>query len=70
MLVVVNLDPYHAQAGLTWLDMWQLGMENARTVRGPRPAHRHDATSGTVRSNYVRLDPSTEPAHVLRLRPL
>ena len=51
---------------MTWLDLWQLGMEHARartrrTTCSPTPP-----TSGTGRSNYVRLDPHDEPAHVLR----
>ena len=69
ILTVVNLDPYTPQAGMTWLDMWQLGLENA----GPYEAH--DLLTDTTYiwhgpGNYVRLDPSDEPAHVLRLRAL
>ena len=69
VLVIVNLDPYTAQEGSTWLDMWQLGLEHA----GPYEAH--DLLTDTTyiwhgASNYVRLDPSLEPAHVLRLRAL
>ena len=69
VLTVVNLDPYTPQAGETWLDMWQLGLENA----GPYEAH--DLLTDTTYiwhgpGNYVRLDPSDEPAHVLRLRAL
>ena len=69
VLTVVNLDPYTPQAGMTWLDLWQLGLENA----GPYEAH--DLLTDTTyiwhgQSNYVRLDPSDEPAHVLRLRAL
>ena len=69
VLTIVNLDPYTAQAGETWLDLWQLGLENA----GPYEAH--DLLTDTTYiwhgpANYVRLDPSEEPAHVLRLRAL
>ena len=69
ILVVVNLDPHQPQDGSTWLDMWQLGME------GVGPFEAHDLLSGTTyiwhgQSNYVRLDPAVEVAHVLRLRPL
>ena len=69
VLTVVNLDPYNAQAGTTWLDLWQLGLEHA----GPFEAH--DLITNTTYiwhgpSNYVRLDPHDEPAHVLRLRAL
>ena len=68
-LVVVNLDPHSAHEGTVHLDMWQLGMENV----GPFEAH--DLLTDTAyiwhgATNYVRLDPFVEPAHVLRLRPL
>ncbi len=69
MLAIVNLDPYHAQSGTTWLDMWQLGLEHA----GPYEAY--DLITDTSYiwhgpANYIRLDPHWEPAHVLRLRAL
>jgi starch synthase (maltosyl-transferring) len=69
VLVVVNLDPHNPQAATTWLDMWQLGMEHV----GPFEAH--DLLTDTTYiwhgpENYVQLDPSASPAHVLRLRPL
>ena len=69
ILTIVNLDPHNAQAGTTWLDMWQLGLEHA----GPFEAY--DLITDTSYiwhgpSNYVRLDPSWESAHVLRLRAL
>jgi starch synthase (maltosyl-transferring) len=69
LLVVVNLDPHNPQEAMTGLDLWQLGMEHV----GPFEAH--DLITDTTyiwhgASNYVRLDPSSEPAHVLRLRPL
>jgi starch synthase (maltosyl-transferring) len=69
ILVVVNLDPHHPQAAMTWLDLWQLGLEHA----GPFEAY--DLITDTAYiwhgpQNYVRLDPSYEPAHVLRLRAL
>jgi starch synthase (maltosyl-transferring) len=69
VLTVVNLDPHNAQAGATWLDMWQLGLEHA----GPFEAY--DLITGTSYiwhgpENFVRLDPQWEPAHVLKLRAL
>ncbi len=69
VLVVVNLDAHSAQAGETWLDLWQLGLEHA----GPFEAH--DLLADTTYvwngpANYVRLHPHVEPAHVLRLRAL
>ena len=69
ILVVANLDPTSPQEGLTWLDMWQLGLEAAGRYEA------HDLITDTRYvwqgpQNYVRLDPAVEPAHVLRLRPL
>ncbi|MGH8902838.1 MAG: alpha-1,4-glucan--maltose-1-phosphate maltosyltransferase [Egibacteraceae bacterium] len=69
VLVVVNLDPHHPQEATTWLDLQQLGLEHA----GPFEAY--DLITETAYTwhgpaNYVRLDPSDEPAHVLRLRAL
>ena len=69
VLVVVNLDPHHAQAGLTWLDLWQLGMGHVHAFEA------HELITDTRwtwhgSQNYVRLDPFTEPAHILALRPL
>jgi starch synthase (maltosyl-transferring) len=69
VLVIVNLDPFHAQEAATWLDLWQLGLEHA----GPFEAY--DLLTDTSfiwhgPQNYVRLDPAHEPAHVLALRAL
>ena len=69
LLVVVNLNPHATQEGTTWLDMWQLGLEHA----GPFEAH--DLITDTPYiwhgpSNFVRLNPHDEPAHVLKLRAL
>jgi starch synthase (maltosyl-transferring) len=66
VLVVVNLDPYNAQAG--WvslpLDAWGISPDHSFEV--------HDVLGGeryTWRGegNYVRLDPHTLPAHVFRV---
>ena len=69
VLVIVNLDPHHPQAGTTWLDLWQLGLEHA----GPFEAR--DLLTGTSYiwhgpENFVQLDPAHEAAHVLALRAL
>ncbi|XIG79845.1 alpha-1,4-glucan--maltose-1-phosphate maltosyltransferase [Streptomyces sp. SGAir0957] len=68
VLVVVNLDPHHTQEATVSLDMPQLGLgwHDAMTV--------HDELTGTThawgRSNYVRLEPGSTPAHVFTvLRP-
>ena len=67
LLIVVNLDPQHPQEGTTWLDLEALG------VPAGLPFEAHDELTGTTYlwqgpENYVRLDPSTQPAHVLHLR--
>jgi len=69
VLTIVNLDPHNPQDGVTWLDLWQLGLEHA----GPFEAH--DLMTDTTYiwngpDNYVHLDPAVEVAHVLRLRSL
>ena len=67
VLVVVNLDPHHRQAG--WvelpLDVFDIGPE--------RPYQMHDLLSGARllwygARNYVELDPQSSPAHVFRVR--
>jgi starch synthase (maltosyl-transferring) len=68
LLLVVNLDPFNIREGTTWLDLRGLGMpEDA-------PFEAHDELTDTTYvwqgpSNYVRLDPGLQPAHVLHLRP-
>jgi starch synthase (maltosyl-transferring) len=69
ILVVVNLDPHHPQDAMTWLNLWQLGLEHA----GPFEAYDLITDMAYIwhgPDNYVRLEPLYEPAHVLRLRAL
>ncbi|CAN5871832.1 alpha-1,4-glucan--maltose-1-phosphate maltosyltransferase [soil metagenome] len=69
VLVIVNLDPFATQAGTTWLDLWQLGLEHA----GPYEAYDMIAETSYIwhgPDNYVELDPTRNPAHVLTLRAL
>jgi starch synthase (maltosyl-transferring) len=68
VLVVVNLDPHHTQEATVSLDMPQLGLEWHESV----PVR--DLLTGETyywgRTNYVRLEPGTRPAHVFSvLRP-
>jgi starch synthase (maltosyl-transferring) len=66
VLVVLNLDPHGAREAVVRLDMPALGLDwdTAFQVR--------DEVTGDVftwsTSNYVRLDPFSEPAHVLTLQ--
>ena len=67
VLVVVNLDPHHVQAGWVTLDLDALGVD------ATRPFQAHDVLSGarflwSGARNYVQLDPSRSPAHVFRVR--
>ncbi|WP_330325093.1 alpha-1,4-glucan--maltose-1-phosphate maltosyltransferase [Streptomyces pseudovenezuelae] len=68
VLVVVNLDPHHTQEATVSLDMPQLGLDWHESV----PV-RDELTGETYhwgRTNYVRLEPGTRPAHILTvLRP-
>ncbi len=68
LLVVVNLDPVNVREATTWLDLGVLGLTDTR------PYEAHDELTDTTYvwngpENYVRLDPSSQPAHVLHLRP-
>ncbi|WP_189271113.1 alpha-1,4-glucan--maltose-1-phosphate maltosyltransferase [Kitasatospora griseola] len=59
VICVVNLDPHHVQEATVTLDV-------------PGPLTVHDELTGATyawgRHNYVRLDPSTGPAHLLTVR--
>lgn len=67
LLMVVNLDPHHVQAG--WIELpheeWHLDPRH--------PYQAHDLLSGARYlwhgpRNYVELDPALVPAHIFRLR--
>ena len=66
VLVVVNLDPHGAREATVTLDMPALGSDWDGTVQVT------DAVTGATYDwgvrNYVRLDPFSEPAHVLTVR--
>jgi starch synthase (maltosyl-transferring) len=67
VLTVVNLDPRNTQSGWLHFDPWTVGLEPGR------PFQMHDLLSnrrfdwqGT--HHFIRLDPASMPAHILRLR--
>ena len=67
VLVVVNLDPYHTQIGTLQLPLDKLGIEMNRSYLA------HDLLSGDRyiwhgSSNYIELDPSKQPAHVIFIK--
>lgn len=67
VLVVVNLDPHHTQEATVSLDMPHLGIDRHASV----PV-RDELTGDTYhwgRTNYVRLEPGSTPAHILVLPP-
>ena len=69
ILVIVNLDPYHTQAGTVHLPTAELGLG-----AGPSDSYQvHDLISDARylwhgEGNYVSLDPFVCPAHIFRLR--
>ncbi|HXK58365.1 MAG TPA: alpha-1,4-glucan--maltose-1-phosphate maltosyltransferase [Acidobacteriota bacterium] len=67
ILVVVNLDPHHAQAGWIEAPPEQMGIEQKDAYQV------HDLISGARylfqgRRNFVSLDPVRVPAHIFRVR--
>jgi starch synthase (maltosyl-transferring) len=67
IIVVVNLDPHHAQSGFLEVPLEEWRVDESRTYQA------HDLLSGarylwTGRRNFVALDPARSPAHVFKLR--
>jgi len=69
ILVVVNLDPHHTQAG--WvsvaLNEFKLGVDEAYSVHDLLTDARY-VWHGS--RNFVQLDPSILPAHIFRVHPI
>ena len=63
VLAVVNLDPHHAQEGVTIVP-YDLGLPPSFTVRDLLSGERYDWNLGR---NYVRLDPTFRVAHLFTL---
>ena len=67
VLVIVNLDPYHAQSGYVRMPLSQFGLQESDSYQ------MQDLLTGAHFLwhgdwNYVSLDPQSTAAHVLRLR--
>jgi starch synthase (maltosyl-transferring) len=68
VVIVANLDPWQAQSGMLQLPLHDLGVDGDGAYRV------HDLIGGARYtwhgpSNYVELDPSILPAHVLHVEP-
>jgi starch synthase (maltosyl-transferring) len=66
VIVVVNLDPNHMQAGWLKLPLEELGIDKDHTYMA------HDLLTDQKyiwqgESNYVELDPQRSPAHIIRV---
>ncbi len=67
ILVVVNLNPFHWEEGMVDLDMRALRLDPWQSLEV------HDLLTDTAyrwngASNYVRLDPFDQPAHIFQVR--
>jgi starch synthase (maltosyl-transferring) len=66
VIVVINLDPHSTRETVVHLDLPALGLDWHDSIAV------HDELSGQDwhwgQNNYVRLDPSVEPAHLLTVR--
>jgi starch synthase (maltosyl-transferring) len=67
VLVIANLDHENVQSGWTDLALWELGVESGSSFEA------EDLLTGDVyrwrgTHNFVKLDPSSVPAHVLLVR--
>jgi starch synthase (maltosyl-transferring) len=67
ILVVVNLDPHHTQSGWVRVPLYELGLQGEETYQV------HDLLTEARylwrgESNFVRLDPHANVAHIFRLR--
>ncbi len=69
VLVVVNLDPYHAQSRLARARPGRARPRRRRRLPGARPALGRHATCGRARATSCSLDPRRSPAHVFARAP-
>jgi starch synthase (maltosyl-transferring) len=67
VLTIVNLDPHQAREATVWLDLPALGLDWGASFTAI------DELSGESyrwgQANYVRLDPSYQPAHIFTVQP-
>jgi starch synthase (maltosyl-transferring) len=67
--VVCNLDPHNARGSMVHLWMPALGLDWEAGSFEVRDELSGQSWTWHGPSNYVRLDPEREPAHVLHVRP-
>lgn len=73
VLVVLTLDPHQVQESTVLLDLESLGLTRPEGIEDQPFFTAHDLLSGASypwgQHPYVRLDPSRQVAHVLRIGP-
>ncbi|HZD17838.1 MAG TPA: alpha-1,4-glucan--maltose-1-phosphate maltosyltransferase [Actinomycetota bacterium] len=67
IVVIVNLDPANVQSGWTDLALWDLGLEADADVEAV-DLLTGDRFEWRGARNFVRLDPTVHPAHILVVR--
>ncbi len=67
IVVVVNLDPFRVHEDTVSLPIWDFGLEHWQTYQ-VRDLLTGEKYYWKGSSNYVRLDPRNEPAHIFELR--
>jgi len=65
VIVVANLDPHSARETNIHLELWKLGLDEAKTFKVKDLITGVEFTWG--KSNFVRLDSFTEPVHILEV---
>jgi starch synthase (maltosyl-transferring) len=65
VIVVANLDPHSARETKIHLELWKLGLDEAKTFKVKDLITGVEFTWG--KSNFVRLDSFTDPVHILEV---
>jgi starch synthase (maltosyl-transferring) len=67
IVVVVNLDPFQVREDMISIPLWKFGIEESQSyVAHDLMANRKYSWRGP--SNYVRLDPQVNPAHIFLIK--
>ncbi len=65
IIVVANLDPHAARETNIHLELWKLGLEDAKAFKVRDLITDEEFTWG--KTNFVRLDAFTQPVHILKV---